>query len=250
MPEEKTIDEFIKSFISKYKIKDDEYLKNILPTLTSQLSTMGQSEQDNPFIVFLINYAKKNKPRNSLKPITESDYIVLNNLYNNKVISKSDLIGDGQASFLLYDSSLYNKFSSDDFEFIVKFWKWFDNYYNVDDYLTSIDKINDLLKKSGFQLIDSLSDIRKDEVREAIRAALLYDGSKSNGITSNINALKNKLNSLQSNDNEDTTTSDFNSINKTINSLSSTKKIKDFIEKLTPEQQELFRKYLSSSNKE
>lgn len=117
------VDLFLKHF-DKFKDYQDK-IKGIKEPLTRQIRNMkgeGFDDATNPFLEFLENYLQNNS-------LSEDNFIELNNMWSNGIISDNMLKEKDLSKNILLNSDLYNK---QDKQFIVQAFSYLSDKKNID----------------------------------------------------------------------------------------------------------------------
>lgn len=241
-----SLDAVLSDFVKNNNIKEDSNFKNLISPIVNQMQMLGTDEMDNPFLQFLALYASSHN--NSVYPITKNDYININNLYADDIIEDYDLTNIKSLP-ILFNSSLYNRFNSDDFQFIIKFYTWFDSEYNVTSGIENLTEVNKILERANTK-INSLNDLKKPNVRQQLRDALLYSTNYDKKIIrDDIKGLKKEVDILGEPENASTKRTTSNNFDTSIyKNIQDEEGMKTFIKGLSANQINMLRSYLNDSN--
>lgn len=150
---------------------------------------LGFSEVENPFLVFLPEFYRKNRNFN----LTRDNMIDLNNLYATNDLTDADLIGKGRAGTdnIIFNPNLY---ANSDIDKMVKYWNWlFDannlfrmNWEQIRE-ANLTNAINDVAEEINTKILDGewksasdISDVKKYEFLDKLYFVTGDNRSKTN----------------------------------------------------------------------
>lgn len=136
--QESIVKRFIREWSKAYRI--DAKVKKIQAQLVDEMMTLGASSFDqitNPILTFLSTYLKSNE-------LTPDQFIELNNMWANKVISSAQLQAESPQEHILLNHNLWKK-PLTDISFIVRSYNWLSNEGNIKRYV-SFDRLKKALQ--------------------------------------------------------------------------------------------------------